>query len=166
MFNEVIAGLLQDDRKVRFSAPGHSMFPTIMANETVLVEPIEPSAVKNGDIILYRCNGNLIAHRVMAIVTQTAANDYSSLLQAFSAAQCESQGNNKKHAIGSDRLFILRGDAARSFDEPVEAEQILGKVVRVQRWGRSFDPYSFKHRVASLMFAWAWRIKSRLTPRN
>jgi hypothetical protein len=162
LFSELITDFLQNGHMVRFKAPGHSMFPTIMANETVLVEPISPVAVNRGDIILYRCNGNLVAHRVMAIVTDTAANDYSSLLQAFSASGRGVCKNNKKCSTGSRRLFILRGDAAGSFDEPVEADQVLGKIVSIQRWGRNHDPYSIKHRFVGMVFAWALRVKNRL----
>jgi signal peptidase I len=39
--------------------------------------------------------------------------------------------------IASSRLFQLRGDASLSCDEPVEAQQILGRVVGVKRNGRS-----------------------------
>ena len=171
MFPEIITDLLQNGHLVRFKAPGHSMFPTIMANETVLVEPIAPSAVHRGDIILYRCNGNLIAHRVMGMVTDENGNDYSSLLQAFSVRadrgpQQTKNGEEPSPCPGANRVFILRGDAARSFDEPVTTDQILGKVVAVQRYGRNLDPYSFKHRFQGLMFAWALRIKNRLLPND
>ncbi len=67
MFPELITELLQDGYKVNFSAPGHSMFPTIMANETIMVEPIDPGTVRLRDIILYRTNGQLVAHRVISI---------------------------------------------------------------------------------------------------
>ena len=65
MFPELIIELLQDGYKVNFSAPGHSMYPTIMANETIMVEPIDAATVRLGDIILYRTNSRLTAHRVI-----------------------------------------------------------------------------------------------------
>ena len=74
MFPELITELLRDGHKVSFCAPGHSMYPTIMANETIMVEPIEPGTVQMGDIILYRTNSRLIAHRVVGMY-MTAAND-------------------------------------------------------------------------------------------
>ncbi|KGM43132.1 hypothetical protein JY97_09315 [Alkalispirochaeta odontotermitis] len=43
------------------------MFPTIMANESIVVAPIDPETVRLKDIILYRTNGQLIAHRVVSI---------------------------------------------------------------------------------------------------
>ena len=170
MFNEVIVDLLQDGYKVRFKAPGHSMFPTIAADETVLVEPIVPAAVNKGDIVLYRSNGSLIAHRVMGIVTDATGNNYSSLLQAFSAGtgrgfQQTQKGNEFSPLPGANSFFIFRGDAARSFDEPVTTDQILGKVIAVKRYGRNLDPYGFKHKLICLVFNSALRIK-RWLPGN
>jgi signal peptidase I len=124
MFPELITELLQDGFKVNFRAPGHSMFPTILANETIRVEPIDPSTVRSGDIILYRTNGRLIAHRVIRI---------------------------KIEALH----FIMRGDAATVCDEPVTSDQILGKVVSIERNGRSIDPYTFRHKLS----CWASRIE-------
>ena len=72
MFPELVTYLLNNGYNVRFNAPGHSMYPTILANEPVLVEPINPIEIHKGDIILYRSNGSLIAHRVMGILRDNA----------------------------------------------------------------------------------------------
>ena len=135
MFPELITELLQDGYQVNFSAPGHSMYPTIMANEKILVAPIDPTAVRMGDIILYRANGSLIAHRVRLIkkMNTDAVNAYP------------------------DWSFILKGDASPVYDEPVKVEQILGKVISIERNGCSIDPYSITHRLGCL----ARRLTSR-----
>jgi hypothetical protein len=90
------------------------MHPTIRHGERITVQPVEPSSIKRGDIVFYRSQGGVIAHRVMAI--------------------------NKK--AGSDApVFALRGDASRTFDEPVNPERLLGKIVSVERRGRRIDPH-------------------------
>ena len=71
MFPELVTDLLKCGYKVSFNAPGHSMYPTIMANETVVVGPVEPSAIHKGDIVLFRSNGSLVAHRVMGVVKES-----------------------------------------------------------------------------------------------
>jgi signal peptidase I len=86
------------------------MHPTIMDGETIVAEPVDALAVKRGEIVLYRTTRGLIAHRVIAI--------------------------RKK---GASRLFTLRGDAARTSCEMVEAEQVMGRVIRVERGGREID---------------------------
>ena len=125
--------LLGRGKRVRFRAPGRSMYPTIRENEAITVEPVEPRNVKVGDIILYRFGENVVAHRVI---------------------QIEKSKGNTLH-------FILREDTWGLVDEPVEAEQILGKVVSVERAGRSVDLYSrrvkmrlFAHTLASRFKRW------------
>ena len=148
MFPELITELLQDGYKVNFSAPGHSMFPTIMANETILVEPIDASEAARGDIILYRSNGNLIAHRVVGInmLTGNTSSSHSDL---------ETQSS----APSTHPFFTFRGDAAVACDEPVKASQILGKVISIERYGCSINPYSSTHKLSCFALFWMARIK-------
>jgi len=148
MFPELITELLQDGYKVNFSAPGHSMFPTIMANETIMVEPIDASEAALGDIILYRSNGNLIAHRVVGIDTLA---DNTSSSPSDPETQCS--------VPSPSQFFTFRGDAAAACDEPVKASQILGKVIAIERYGCSISPYSSTHKLSCLALFWMARIK-------
>jgi len=151
MFPEIITELLQDGYKVNFSAPGHSMYPTIMANETIMVEPIDPVTVKLGDIILYRTNGQLIAHRVVGI-NMITGNSSSAL----------SDLDTQSSVLSSHHFFTFRGDAAQFCDQPVKGNQILGKVISIERNGCSIDPYSFRHKIACLTLSWKSRVKRLL----
>jgi signal peptidase I len=169
MFSELITDLLKDGFKVSFTAPGHSMFPTIIANETVLVEPIEPSAVSKGDIVLYRSNGNLIAHRVMGIITDAKGFEYSNLLNAFKPAQashaCQDSAkkSSRSSVLSPHHFIILRGDACFDFDKPVASDRVMGKVVFIQRNGRSINPYSRKHKLTCRVRIWASRLERLLS---
>ena len=191
MFPELITELLQDGYKVSFSAPGHSMYPTIMANETIMVEPIDPAAVKPGDIILYRTNNHLIAHRVVKIdkkndntIAETQIKGDSPLIKrsahrakrSSSAALCEAvspllkrsapqaqrSSNEVLHNCSPHHLFTFRGDGSPACDTPVKADQILGKVVSIERNGCSLDPYSFKHKLSCLAHSLINRFKRYL----
>jgi len=148
MFPELITELLQDGYKVRFCAPGHSMFPTIMANETIMVEPIEPGTVQMGDIILYRTNGRLIAHRVVGMYSP-ASND------SLTVSDLDGRSSILRHSC----LFIFRGDACSVCDEPVTAGQILGKVVSVDRDGVRINLYDAWYKLNCLAIAWGCRIR-------
>ena len=148
MFPELITELLRDGYKVSFCAPGHSMFPTIMANETIVVEPVEPGTVQMGDIVLYRTDDRLIAHRVVGMYTPVS-ND--------SLAVSEPHGRSSIFRHCS--LFIFRGDACAVCDEPVAAGQILGKVVSVERDGVIIDPYDSWYKLNCLAIAWGCRIR-------
>ena len=123
--------LLGRGKRVRFRAPGRSMYPTIRENEAITVEPVKPQDVKLGDIILYRSDDNVVAHRVMRI-----EKDRSDALR-----------------------FILREDTWGTLDAPVQAEQILGKVVSVERAGRNIDPYSMRAKARLLVHTIGSRLK-------
>ena len=148
MFSELITDLLQQGYKVSFRAPGHSMFPTIMANETIVVEPIDPATVRLGDIILYRTNGRIIAHRVVGI--NVHPDDRPSTHSDLAA---------QSSVLSPHCLFILRGDASAACDAPVKAGQILGKIVSIERNGCFIEPYGFTYKIGCLATFWGGRIK-------
>jgi signal peptidase I len=123
--------LLGRGKRVRFRAPGRSMYPTIRENEAITVEPVAPQDVKVGDIILYRSDESVVAHRVMRIEKER-----------------------------SDTVrFILREDTLGTLDAPVEAEEVLGKVVSVERAGRNIDPYSMRAKMRLLVHTIGSRLK-------
>ena len=173
MFPELVSDLLKDGYSVKFNAPGHSMYPTILANEPVLVEPIDPDEIQRGDIVLYRSNGSLIAHRVMGILRDNAADEYFALVKAFSldkdhshdhlgpvskTGSCNASQGSTHGGPAENLIFILRGDASRTFDEPVKCDQVVGKVISIERNGSSINPYSVKHKFA----CWLSDLSSRL----
>ena len=116
---------------VRFRAPGTSMHPTIRNGDVITVEPVAPGKLVRGDIILYRFRGGFIAHRIV----------------------------NIEERNGSGLSFILRGDASSTCDQPVEPEQILGKVVWLERGHRIIDPYSRGVRLWSMLYLLLARCK-------
>ena len=118
----VSARLLDQGYSVRFSAPGTSMGPTIRDGEPITVAPAEPSEITLGDIVAYRNGHGLVAHRVVRI-------------------------ERRDQAGGG---FVLRGDSATTCDAPVAPEQILGKVISVERRGRQLKVSS---RPAKLAYA-------------
>jgi hypothetical protein len=147
------------------------MYPTIMANETIMVEPIDAATVRLGDIILYRINGQIVAHRLVGIKKET--NDATTLFQSSKKRQSNPiiKGDSprlKRYAPPAKRSssaalhFAMRGDASPACDEPVKAGQILGKVVSIERNGRRINPYSWRHRLACFVLSWASRIKEIL----
>ena len=120
------AELLSWGTTVRFRPSGRSMYPSIREGELITVEPVQASDVKIADIVLYRSGRGLIAHRVIEVSCPQAEPS------AVGAAGFSLRAS-------SSRVFRLRGDASLSCDQPVEAEQILGRVVGVERNGRSIQ---------------------------
>ncbi|MDA2939277.1 hypothetical protein MYX75_13575 [Acidobacteria bacterium AH-259-A15] len=134
LFLDLTAELLSRGTSVRFRPSGRSMYPSIREGELITVEPVGPSDIKRGDIILYRVDrgrptqssvlspqssSGVIAHRVVGIK------------RTKGAAMTQSSVPSPHH------LFLLQGDASSCCDEPVAARQILGRVIRVERDGHS-----------------------------
>jgi signal peptidase I len=131
LFIEVSTELLRQGQTVRFKAPGRSMNPTIKEGETITIQPAAPSAVSKGDIILYSFERGFIAHRVLRILRRK----------------------------GDAPCFIMRGDASDATDYPVAAQQVLGKVISVEREGRSIDLYNKRARIRHIAHKWGSRLK-------
>jgi signal peptidase len=123
--------LLSRGLGVRFRAPGTSMHPTIRHGDVITIEPVAPDNLKRGDIILYRSKSGFVAHRIM----------------------------NMEERDGSRLTFCLRGDASTTCDAPVKPEQVLGKVVCLEREHRIIDPYSLRVRIWSMLYRWLARLK-------
>lgn len=79
-----------------------SMEPMIKPGDVVMVEKLEGTEVREGDVIQFRLDKILVTHRVIAITE------------------------------GSSRQFITKGDNNNSPDlEPVDTAQVKGRVIRV-----------------------------------
>ena len=130
-FGDLSGELLSLGFGVRFRAPGTSMHPTIRHGDLITVEPVAPSNMRRGDIILYRLQDSFIAHRIV----------------------------NIEETNGCELTFTLRGDASTACDAPVKPEQILGKIVCLERDNRHIDPYSLKVRLWSMLYGWLALLK-------
>ena len=131
LLSELGGELLSLGFGVRFRAPGTSMHPTIRNGDVITVEPVAPTKLKRGDIILYRFRGDFIAHRIVT----------------------------KEERNGCGLTLILRGDASSTCDQPVEPEQVLGKLVCLERGHRFIDPYSLRVRLWSMLYLWLAGLK-------
>ena len=136
LFFNVTVDLLKSGQSVRFQAPGRSMTPTIREDETITINPVSASSVRKGDIILYNNKTGVIAHRVVRI--------------------------EKSDASLEPNLFILRGDASITYDKPVTPGQVLGKVVSVERGGRSIALCGIKAKTKRAVRLIASRLKRKL----
>ena len=128
-FEQICTELLRKGLHVKFRAPGDSMYPTICNGDVVTVMPIDTASITIGDIILYRHRSGVTAHRVMRILKRSEKNSRSAL-----------QGPQDR-SLSETLEFVFRGDAAINDDAPVSSEQILGKLVSIERNGRRMDPY-------------------------
>jgi hypothetical protein len=176
------------------------MHPTIREGETITVAPVARFNIKRGDILLYLAGKKVVAHRVVrikreksgstphssanfAIQSTSDSSANSSICTktpslAHSSFHSSTQALTHSNELRSQLIFTLRGDASATSDDPVEEQQILGKVVSVECGGRSIDLYSRKVKIirtlrlcASHIKRWArnffyMRLPRRCAPRN
>lgn len=120
MFADVSRELLRSGQSIRFRALGVSMQPTIASGEMLTVEPVNPADIRCSEIILFRSRRRgLTAHRVLRI--------------------------ERSHGV---TRFVLKGDSCATPDEPIESEQILGRVVYVERGAHHIKLKGARARIA------------------
>jgi len=85
---------------------GHSMLPTIHDGDHALISH-SCAGVRRGHVIVFRQGSRLIAHRVLRI-----------------------EGSN------DEPIFFTKGDNAPAFDPPLRADEIVGRVLAIEREGR------------------------------
>lgn len=101
---DLIADLLGRGLEVRVRVTGGSMRPLLRGGELATVIRVPPRSLRRGDLVLWRSvEGGLLLHRVLRVSGE-----------------------------GEDRRCWTRGDALVACDEPFGADQILGRVVRVE----------------------------------
>jgi hypothetical protein len=161
LFSDVVSAVLNAGRSACFRATGGSMNPTIREGDRVTVEPVAPSAIRVGDIVLYRNDRSVIAHRVVKIEAcpsnvRSAPNPSTSCPIPDTLYPIPAPPPPAPRPL----LFILRGDASSTSDEPVESGRILGKVVAVEQAGRRIALSNARARILYRARRWASRLKA------
>jgi len=133
VFLDVATEVLRSRYRIHFRAEGSSMWPTIQPGEAITVEPAAATEVKSKDIVLYRSGRGVIGHRLGRIANRNG-----------------------------QRVLLARGDANQGAGEAVAAEQILGKVVAVERDSRCIDLASRKAKVKHSIRIRASQCKQRI----
>lgn len=101
----LLKNAIKRDGSIELPASGYSMFPYIHQGNLCKFESFDPLVVKKGDVILFSSQeGQLIAHRFVGI---------------------------KKEQ--NQTFYLLKGDTNLGFDQPIEEERILGKLLSVQK---------------------------------
>ncbi len=123
-FRAVCTEVLQKGGLFRFKAGGCSMSPFVPDGSIITVEPVEADAVRFGDVVLYASESRTVVHRVLG--------------------RCLLHGES---------AFLIRGDYLSTGVESVPATHVLGRVVRVQRQGKTVRLNQGLWRAAGLVWA-------------
>ena len=130
-FEELLVHFLGDGIAVRFRARGTSMHPGVRDGDILRVHPIEHTVVHVGDIVLYCTPHNgIVVHRVVGISTH-----------------------------GEETILLVKGDASGTPDPRVPQSQVLGRVVSIERRGRTIVPRSWTSRYVAPLHARLFRLR-------
>jgi signal peptidase I len=119
--------IFSQGKSIRFQASGWSMRPFIRDEDFLVVSPIENSSIKTGDVVFCITTENkVIVHRVI-----------------------------KKYKKDKDNriTMLIKGDATFSSPEKVEMQNVLGKVVEVERNGQKKRLDTKFYQIKGLLFA-------------
>jgi ATP-binding cassette subfamily B protein len=119
--------LLDENHPLSFNMQGYSMYPTLRPGDIGIVEKWNTDELKIGDIIVFKANNKLVAHRLIKIIFR---NDI--------------------------RLYIAKGDKNNYFDEAFGDNAFVGKLTSFQRKSKlkRLDSLSMKiNRTSSLRFS-------------
>ncbi len=133
--------LLNRGTSIRFQAKGFSMRPFIREEDFITVSPIENSSISIGDVVFFvSADDQIIVHRVI-----------------------------RKYKKDGRVTLVVKGDASFGSPENVDIQNILGKVVAIERNGRERRLDTKLYRIIGLFFAgispfnrWIYPIGSRV----
>ena len=124
-FVELSEGIIDTGACLRFRAGGGSMHPFIRNGDFLVIRPIENSSVKIGDVALYfTAENKVIVHRVI-----------------------------KKYKKDGRMTLAIKGDASFGSPEKVDIQNVLGRVVAIERNGREIRLDTRPYRIIGLFFA-------------
>ena len=124
-FVELSKEIMDKGACLRFRPEGGSMHPFIRDGDFLVVRPIENSSIKIGDVVFCSTVGNrVIVHRVIS-----------------------------KHRKDGSMTILIKGDACFGPPESVNAQDVLGKVVAIERNGRERRVDADLYRIIGLFFA-------------
>lgn len=117
--------ILKKGRSVRFQAKGWSMHPFVQDRDFITVSPVEDSSIKIGDVVFYSATEDrIIVHRVI-----------------------------RKYRKDGRVVMLIKGDAFFGYFEKIDLQNIIGKVVAIERNGQKKRLDTKIYRMKGLVFA-------------
>lgn len=104
---DVVESLLDENRTLSFRMHGNSMYPTLKEGDLGQVDKCRPEDLKIGDIVVFKSQEKLVAHRLIEIFY-----------------------------LKTVKMFRTKGDKNVHNDLPFSADELVGKMISFQRKGR------------------------------
>jgi hypothetical protein len=132
----LVAEVLRTSGTVKLTARGHSMMPTLWPGDFLNIETVSFDRVQVGDLVLYERSNRFFIHRVL----------------------------QKSAGVESRRpTLVTRGDSMLTLDPMVRPEELLGRVVSLERRSKGRVPIpdcSVLRRAFGMVLGYSDRLRS------
>lgn len=102
--------ILHGNTSIKLPVRGDSMSPLLRTGDTICVEPVTAESASVGDILVYKSEGNMVAHRLVRILRRNS--------------RC---------------VFLTKGDTFPHIDRPLNESELIGRVCAVEKFGIRFS---------------------------
>ncbi len=117
--------ILEKGKSIRFQAKGWSMRPFIRDGDFIVVSPVKSSSIRKGDVVFYpNAENKIIVHRII-----------------------------RKYKQKGRMTVLIKGDASFSSPEKMDIQNVLGKVIAIERNGRKKRLDTKLYQIIGLFFA-------------
>ena len=117
--------MLEKGNSIRFQAKGWSMRPFIRDGDFIVVNPVKSSSIRKGDIVFYsNAENKIIVHRII-----------------------------RKYKKNDRIIVLIKADATLSPPEKMDIQNVLGKVVAIERNGRKKRLDTKLHQIIGLFLS-------------
>lgn len=121
---DMLNEVIERDEDVPLKTFGLSMAPTIYGGEWVVVRRVSADKVRIGDVVIYQAGNVFVAHRVI-----------------------------RKREQGGKVYFTVKGDAHLEAEGEIAAEELVAKVVSLQKKDKKIDMDRPRWRLANRLIA-------------
>jgi polysaccharide export outer membrane protein len=105
-YAQLAESVLNNSTNIKVPVTGDSMSPVLRTGDTIYVEPVKAVDLSVGDILVYKTEGNMVAHRLVRILSKHG--------------RC---------------MFLTKGDTFSHVDNPLKESDLIGRVYAAEKLG-------------------------------
>jgi polysaccharide export outer membrane protein len=109
-YSHLADSMLKENGNIKVPVTGDSMSPVLRTGDTIYVESTEAGSLSVGDILVYKSEGNMVAHRLIRILYK-----------------------NGRY------MFLTKGDTFSYVDSPLPESDLVGRVYAAGKFGMKLD---------------------------
>jgi signal peptidase I len=109
-YPDVAESILRNNINMKIPVTGDSMSPVLRTGDSIYVEPVKAEDLSTGDILVYKTQGNMVAHRLIRIL----------------------RSNGKF-------MFLTKGDTFSSADSLLKESDLIGRVYATGKYGMDLN---------------------------